>query len=168
LTLTDSPRGLSFAAGLDPRQSLANDLAVAIERGDISQMSVGFQVDPAGDTWNSDFSSRIISKISVLFDVSAVTFPASPTTEIFLDELPDVGGPDGTEGGGGGSPDAGIADGTGSRSAVSIQIDQDMLRLARPPLEGARSTKTTRPTHAERMIQLDQDLLRLARPPALV
>jgi hypothetical protein len=133
LTLTDSRKALQFAAGLDPRQSLANDLIIAIQRGDISQMSCCFVVDPAGDSWNSDFSKRVISKFSELVDVSAVTYPASPTTEIMLDQ-PD---PDGTlVSGPGNAPGIGNDDGTGSRAArarLLLQIDEDSLRLSRPP-----------------------------------
>ena len=82
LVLSDGPDALRFSATLDPRQTLANDLAVAIERGDISAMSIGFQV--AEDEWNDDYSKRIITRFAALHDVSAVTYPASPTTSIGL------------------------------------------------------------------------------------
>jgi HK97 family phage prohead protease len=82
LRLSDGPDALRFSATLDPRQTLANDLAVAIERGDVSAMSVGFQV--AEDEWNEDFSKRTITRFAALLDVSAVTYPASPTTSIGL------------------------------------------------------------------------------------
>lgn len=79
---TVSTRGLGMTASLDARQSLANDLAVAIERGDVNQMSCGFSV--AADIWNGDETERSISKFADMFDVSAVTYPASPTTSIEL------------------------------------------------------------------------------------
>jgi HK97 family phage prohead protease len=82
LVLSDGPDALRFSATLDPRQTLANDLAVAIERGDISAMSVGFQV--AEDEWNADYTKRTITRFAALLDVSAVSFPASPTTSIGL------------------------------------------------------------------------------------
>jgi HK97 family phage prohead protease len=82
LSLTDSPSALRFSANLDLRQSLSQDLVVAIERGDVNQMSVGFIV--AQDEWSSDWSQRSISKFQDLLDVSAVTYPASPTTSIQL------------------------------------------------------------------------------------
>jgi HK97 family phage prohead protease len=82
LRLSDGPDALRFSATLDKRQSLANDLAVAIERGDISQMSVGFVVGK--DSWSDDYSSRTIRSIADLLDLSAVTYPASPTTSIGL------------------------------------------------------------------------------------
>lgn len=80
LKLTDSATALRFSAVLDARQQLANDLAVAIERGDVSQMSCGFVV--ADDAWNADWTERSIYRFEELLDVSAVTYPASPTTTI--------------------------------------------------------------------------------------
>lgn len=79
LNLEDTPKGLSFRAQLDTRQSLAADLAIAIERRDITQMSVGMVV--AEDEW-ADNESRTIHRLKALEDVSAVTYPASPTTNI--------------------------------------------------------------------------------------
>jgi hypothetical protein len=81
LTLTDTPTKLGFTATLDARQSLANDLAIAIERGDISQMSVGMIVGV--DDW-ADNETRTIHSLSDLLDVSAVGFAASPSTSIGL------------------------------------------------------------------------------------
>lgn len=84
MTLADTPNACTFTAQLDARQSLANDLAVAIERGDVSQMSCGFIV--ANDTWNADMTDRTIYRFQDLLDVSAVTYPASPTTSIAVAE----------------------------------------------------------------------------------
>ena len=80
LSLSDSPEKLNFLARLDARQSLANDLGLAIERGDVTQMSCGFIV--ADDAWNAAQTERTIYRFSDLLDVSAVTYPASPTTNI--------------------------------------------------------------------------------------
>lgn len=82
LVLTDGIDGLGMVALCDARQQLANDLAVAIERGDVTQMSCGFIV--ASDEWTSDYTQRDIYRFEELFDVSAVTYPASPTTSIEL------------------------------------------------------------------------------------
>lgn len=82
LTLEDTRVGLSFNATLDARQSLATDLAVAVERGDVSQMSCGFVVGL--DSWNDEQDERDIYRLEQLFDVSAVTYPASPTTSVEL------------------------------------------------------------------------------------
>lgn len=79
---TSSTRGLPMTASLDARSNLANDLAVAMERGDVTQMSCGFVVGV--DSWTEDGTKRSISRFDQLFDVSAVTYPASPTTSIEL------------------------------------------------------------------------------------
>lgn len=84
MQLIDTPTGLSFVARLDRRQALAADLLIAIERGDVSQMSCGFIVDPTGDEWSADNTERQIFRFADLLDVSAVCFPASPTTSIQL------------------------------------------------------------------------------------
>lgn len=84
MQLIDTPTGLSFVAKLDKRQALAADLLIAIERGDVSQMSCGFIVDPTGDEWSADSTQRSIYRFADLLDVSAVCFPASPTTSIQL------------------------------------------------------------------------------------
>ena len=82
LRFTDTPTGLQIEADLDLRQSLASDLSIAIERGDVSQMSCAFTV--ARDTWNSANTERSIQAFGSMSDVSAVTYPASPTTSIAL------------------------------------------------------------------------------------
>ncbi len=89
LVLSDSPQALNIRALIDPRISLANDLSIAIERGLVTQMSVGMEVDPAGDVWSmtNDGSweeARDIYRLADIFDTSAVTYPASPTTSIQL------------------------------------------------------------------------------------
>jgi HK97 family phage prohead protease len=80
LKLTDTKKALRFSAVLDTRQQMAGDLAIAIERGDVSAMSCGFVV--GDDVWSDDWSTRSIFRFDDLLDVSAVTYPASPTTSI--------------------------------------------------------------------------------------
>jgi HK97 family phage prohead protease len=82
LLLEDSDTALNTIARLDLRQGLANDLVVAIERGDVSQMSCGFIVGE--DEWNEDYDDRTILRLQDLLDVSSVTYPASPTTSTSL------------------------------------------------------------------------------------
>ena len=80
LTLEDSPVGLRCTVNLDARQQLATDLFVAAQRGDVTQMSVGMIV--AKDEWDAREENRTIFKLGALEDVSAVTYPASPTTSL--------------------------------------------------------------------------------------
>jgi len=61
----------------------------SIDRGDISQMSFSFQC--LEDSWSEDRQGlvRTLKKV-VLYDVSAVTFPAYPNTDVALRELDDL------------------------------------------------------------------------------
>lgn len=83
MTLRDSPEALYFDAWVDVRQNLANDFCIAIERGDLSQMSIGMIVD--GDRWSNGadgIEERDVYNLADLLDVSGVTYPCSPTTHI--------------------------------------------------------------------------------------
>lgn len=89
LELTEDPRGLRTFARVDTRQSYAADLVVAMERRDVDQMSFGFTAGE--DVWQErhldDGTVEIIREIvevQRLFDVSAVTFPAYPQTDVGL------------------------------------------------------------------------------------
>lgn len=82
MDLWDTDAALRFKAGLDARQQLANDFAIAIERQDITQMSVGMIVGQ--DEWGEEdgMETRDIFALNDLLDVSGVTYPASPSTSI--------------------------------------------------------------------------------------
>ena len=69
--------GLYIEASLDARSSMVNDVMIALERGDLSQMSIAFQA--TRQSWSPDYDQRTISEAK-LFDASLVTYPASPTT----------------------------------------------------------------------------------------
>jgi hypothetical protein len=94
LRLSDSSAGLNFEADLDPRDSDAMNTLVRIERGDLTQMGCGFVVGV--DQWDSAYANRVITRFARLDDISAVTYPASPTTSIALAAVDPQGGPDGT------------------------------------------------------------------------
>jgi HK97 family phage prohead protease len=73
-----------------PATQWARDLAVSMRRGDVNQMSFGFQVvrdewerghDPTGDN-----QTRTLLEVK-LFDVSVVTFPAYPATNAGLRDM---------------------------------------------------------------------------------
>lgn len=77
-------RGMSIRVDLDTENnSEAKSLYSAVGRGDISGMSFMFSVDE--DRWedvDSDHPTRHITKISKVYEVSAVTFPAYEATSI--------------------------------------------------------------------------------------
>jgi HK97 family phage prohead protease len=92
LTLVEDSKGLKVDATLDTRSGLANDLVVALERGDLDEMSFAFKVER--QEWNEDWTQRWINEVK-LYDVSVVTYPANPATSVklrainFLNELDD-------------------------------------------------------------------------------
>ena len=58
------------------------DLYEAITNGLIDQMSFGFTIAKDGADWDEETRTSRIVRISKLFDVSAVSIPANPNTEI--------------------------------------------------------------------------------------
>lgn len=80
LILTEDERGLAVEI-TPPSTSWAKDLMVSIGRGDVTQMSFGFQV--LTDSWSlvDGGEVRTLEKVK-LFEVSPVTFPAYSATDI--------------------------------------------------------------------------------------
>ena len=85
LMLKEDSKGLYYEIQ-PPDTQAARDLITLIERGDISQNSFGFRVLPDGSTWDEDKEGNIIRTLMKvkLFDISPVTFPAYPQTDIAL------------------------------------------------------------------------------------
>lgn len=85
LSLSEDDHGLKIDI-IPPDTQWARDLMVSIERGDIDQMSFGFRT--LTDDWNLQDGKDVRTLIKVrLFDVSPVTFPAYPDTEVGLRSL---------------------------------------------------------------------------------
>lgn len=66
-----------------PNRSFAKDLADAIKSGDVTQSSFAFRI--AEQAWierEGEKELRQITKIEKLYDVSPVTYPASPDTSV--------------------------------------------------------------------------------------
>lgn len=85
MRLKKTDKGLEVEIDLDAdNNSEARNLYSAISRGDISGMSFMFGID--GEEWEnleSDHPTRRIKSISTVVEVSAVTFPAYQSTEIY-------------------------------------------------------------------------------------
>lgn len=65
-----------------PSTSYANDIRESLSRGDITQSSFAFSIDV--DDWavsESGETIRTIKKVSKLYDVSVVTYPAYPEAQ---------------------------------------------------------------------------------------
>lgn len=85
LRLQEDDRGLFVEIDL-PDTSDGRDLAVQLERGDISGMSFGFRVTKEEWDETGAMPVRTIKGVE-LFEVSAVAFPAYADTEIALRSL---------------------------------------------------------------------------------
>jgi uncharacterized protein len=85
-TLTLREDDLGLAVEIDPPDTQwARDLMHSMERGDISQMSFGFEIKSSEDQeWREEEGKKDlrIVKRAKLWDVSPVTFPAYPDTDI--------------------------------------------------------------------------------------
>lgn len=92
LQLNEDEVGLHCLAQIDTRMSIVADLALAMDRQDLDQMSFMFQV--TRQQWSPDYMQRDIQEVR-LFDVSPVTFPAAPATSASLRNDPKIETPRG-------------------------------------------------------------------------
>lgn len=89
LELSEDETGLRFRATLNPNVQEARDLYALIERGDITQMSFGFCMAPPSsitcEKLGHDLCAiehDLVTEVTRLFEISAVTFPAYPQTTV--------------------------------------------------------------------------------------
>ena len=88
LALSEDDTGLKYAITLNDADPDAERVSAKVARGDVSQSSFAFSVDPDGEEW--DYSEtkigkmplRKIVKFAELYDVSPVTFPAFEDTTV--------------------------------------------------------------------------------------
>lgn len=87
LRLSEDDKGLAVEIDL-PDTTDGRDLAVSLQRGDISGMSFAFKVNSGGDSWDDtgDLPTRTIHSMSIT-EVSAVAFPAYDDTSLALRSL---------------------------------------------------------------------------------
>ena len=81
MQLSISPAGLDITAQL-PDTEEAKEVYQAVKRGDLSGMSFAFKVPEGGDTYDPNTSTRTISKIDNVLEVSIVPYPAYQQTSI--------------------------------------------------------------------------------------
>ena len=73
--------GLGQRTDLSKTQA-ARELFADIEAGNYPKMSFAFTVADGGDSFDRNTHTRTISRIAKVFDVSPVSCPANPTTEL--------------------------------------------------------------------------------------
>ena len=78
LKLWEDDVGLAYELQL-PNTSYAKDLRESIKRGDVTQNSIGMVV--VKEKWSTDGKKRTLLEVR-LYDVSPVTFPAYPQTDV--------------------------------------------------------------------------------------
>jgi HK97 family phage prohead protease len=85
----------------DPNTSYSRDLAISIERGDISQSSFAFSLaGEGGDVWEKQQDGgyiRTLLKADTLYDASPVTYPAYEDTSVASRTLKALQIPEGIE-----------------------------------------------------------------------
>lgn len=89
LRLSEDQRGLAFEIDVPDTQTVRDLVVGPVERGDVSQMSFAFGVRPGGQDWaktDEGLTVRTLKKLR-LFDVSIVTYPAYPQTDVAVRSL---------------------------------------------------------------------------------
>lgn len=80
LRLMEDTRGLMVEIDA-PDTQVARDLIVSMDRGDVTQMSFGFYTEKQAWDETTDPPTRTLQQVR-LFDVSVVTYPAYPQTDV--------------------------------------------------------------------------------------
>jgi HK97 family phage prohead protease len=89
LRLSVDGQGLVYEVDL-PDTAAGRDLATSIKRGDVTQSSFGFSIEPDGEVWSRGEGGtkvRTITRFKRLYDVSPVTYPAYADTSVALRSL---------------------------------------------------------------------------------
>ena len=89
LRLTEDDVGLKIEIN-PPDTQFSRDIQVSVARGDINQMSFGFYTK--ADKWEKEESGKWVRTLLgvELFDISVVTYPAYPSTDVAVRSLANV------------------------------------------------------------------------------
>ena len=94
LNLSTDKKGNLVYRYKTPNRSYAKDLEDSVKSGDVDQSSFAFRVAEESWEWRDDNKDlkkdrRTITRIEKLYDVSPVTYPASPSTTVAARKLQD-------------------------------------------------------------------------------
>ena len=81
LTVAPNERGLYIRADLGKTEQ-SRSMYEQIKAGMITQMSWAFTIADDGDTYDEETHTRTINRVAKVYDVSAVAYPANPSTDI--------------------------------------------------------------------------------------
>jgi HK97 family phage prohead protease len=88
LELREDAKGLAFKLAL-PDTSHGRDLAILVDRGDVSGCSFGFRVAPGGDRWEQRGATLVRELLNVeLLEVTLTADPAYQDTSIAMRSKP--------------------------------------------------------------------------------
>lgn len=82
LELRDDTHGLWASAPVNPKDQAAMDAYARVERGDVSQASIGFEIINEDAEYRDDGSVHWTIKEAKLWEVSVCTFPAYESTSV--------------------------------------------------------------------------------------
>ena len=82
LELRDDTHGLWASAPVNPKDQAAMDAYARVERGDVSQASIGFEIINEDAEYREDGSVHWTIKEAKLWEVSVCTFPAYESTSV--------------------------------------------------------------------------------------
>ena len=82
MELRDDTRGLWAKAVINPKDSDAMNAHARVERGDVSQCSIGFEIVNEDAEYRDDGSVHFTINEARLFEVSVCTFPAYQETNV--------------------------------------------------------------------------------------
>ncbi|WPC65270.1 HK97 family phage prohead protease [Rhodoferax ferrireducens] len=88
LQLREDAHGLAFTLAL-PETSHGKDLAILVDRGDVSGCSFGFRVAPGGDRWEQRNGQMLRELLTVdLMEVTLTSDPAYQDTTVAMRSMP--------------------------------------------------------------------------------
>lgn len=91
LVLSEDSHGLLSEATLNTQRSDVADMVMAIQDGDITEMSFGFRI--VRQSWNEDYTDRELTELNLnKGDVSAVNYGANPNTNIGMERAAMIAG----------------------------------------------------------------------------
>lgn len=82
MTLRDDTHGLWASAPVNPKDSAAMDAYARVERGDVTQASIGFEIIHEDAEYREDGSVHWTITEAKLWEVSVCTFPAYQETNV--------------------------------------------------------------------------------------